>query len=72
MAAHGGRLAGGRAVGRRSSSCPAARRSRSADGPTLEVGPGDLGVLAAGAETVWTVHETLRKVYFVMASLLSG
>ena len=32
-------------------------------GPTLEVGPGDLAVLEAGAVTTWTVHETLRKVY---------
>jgi uncharacterized cupin superfamily protein len=34
-----------------------------ADGPTLEVGPGDIGILASGAATTWTVHETLRKVY---------
>ncbi len=35
-----------------------------ADGaPTLQVGPGDVVRLAAGAETVWTVAETLRKVY---------
>jgi uncharacterized cupin superfamily protein len=34
-----------------------------AGGPTLEVGPGDLGILQAGASTTWTVHETLRKVY---------
>ncbi|WP_067819094.1 cupin domain-containing protein [Actinomadura kijaniata] len=33
------------------------------DGPTLEVGPGDVGVLTAGARTTWTVHETLRKTY---------
>ncbi|MBI1378674.1 MAG: DUF861 domain-containing protein [Frankiales bacterium] len=33
------------------------------DGPTLEVGPGDVGLLPAGARTTWTVHETLRKVY---------
>jgi len=32
-------------------------------GPTLEVGPGDLGVLTAGAVTRWTVHEPLRKLY---------
>jgi uncharacterized cupin superfamily protein len=32
-------------------------------GPVLEVGPGDIGLLAAGARTTWTVHETLRKVY---------
>ena len=34
-----------------------------ADGPTLEVGPGDVAVLPEGAVTRWTVHETLRKVY---------
>ncbi len=33
-------------------------------GPTLEMGPGDVGVLTAGARTTWTIHETLRKVYF--------
>ena len=33
------------------------------DGPTLEVGPGDVVVLPEGAATRWTVHETLRKVY---------
>jgi uncharacterized protein len=32
-------------------------------GPTLEVGPGDLGILEAGTATTWTIHETLRKVY---------
>jgi len=36
-----------------------------ADGPTLEVGPGDVGVLRAGDATRWTVHEDLRKVYLV-------
>jgi uncharacterized cupin superfamily protein len=35
------------------------------DGPTLEVGVGDIGVLEAGAQTTWTVHEDLRKVYIV-------
>ena len=34
-------------------------------GPTLEVGPGDVGILEAGARTRWTVHETLRKVFHV-------
>jgi uncharacterized cupin superfamily protein len=34
-----------------------------AGGPTLEVGPGSLGVLEAGAATTWTVHRTLRKIY---------
>jgi uncharacterized protein len=33
------------------------------DGPTLEVGPGDVAVLPEGAVTRWTVHETLRKIY---------
>jgi uncharacterized protein len=32
-------------------------------GPTLEVGPGDVGMLPAGIRTRWTVHQTLRKVY---------
>ena len=35
------------------------------DGPTFEVGPGDVGVLRAGDRTTWTVHETLRKVFQV-------
>lgn len=35
-------------------------------GPTLEVGPGDVGVLEAGAHTRWTVHEDLRKVYLLL------
>lgn len=34
-----------------------------ADGPVLEVGPGDIGLLSAGSRTTWTIHETLRKVY---------
>jgi uncharacterized cupin superfamily protein len=35
-----------------------------ADGSApLRLGPGDVVRLAAGAETVWTVTETLRKVY---------
>ncbi len=32
-------------------------------GPTLELAPGVLGVLARGARTTWIVHETLRKVF---------
>ena len=32
-------------------------------GSTLELAPGVLGVLARGARTTWTVHETLRKVF---------
>lgn len=40
-----------------------------ADGsPKLSVGPGSVGRLAAGAETVWTVTETLRKVYVTLAA----
>jgi uncharacterized protein len=35
------------------------------NGPTLQVGPGDLAVLREGDRTVWTVHETLRKVYSI-------
>jgi uncharacterized cupin superfamily protein len=35
-----------------------------ADGsPTLSLGPGDVVRIEAGAKTVWTVTETLRKVY---------
>jgi uncharacterized protein len=35
-----------------------------ADGsPTLRLGPGDVVRLAAGSETLWTVTDTLRKVY---------
>lgn len=33
------------------------------DGTQVAVGPGDVVVLTEGAETTWTVHETLRKVY---------
>ncbi|GII95514.1 cupin domain-containing protein [Sinosporangium siamense] len=35
------------------------------DGPTLHIGPGDLGVLRRGDRTTWTVHETLRKAYAI-------
>ena len=31
--------------------------------PSIEIGPGDVFRLAAGMRTVWTVTETLRKVY---------
>ena len=31
--------------------------------PTISIGPGDVVRLAAGTETVWTVTETLRKIY---------
>lgn len=33
------------------------------DGPTLDVGPGDVCVLERGSRTTWTVHEALRKVF---------
>ncbi len=33
------------------------------DGPTLEVGPGDVATLRAGDRTTWTIHETLRKIW---------
>ena len=33
------------------------------DGYTLELGPGSVGRLLAGTSTVWTVTETLRKIY---------
>ena len=33
------------------------------DGPTLEMGPGDVCVLERGARTTWTIHEPLRKVF---------
>lgn len=32
-------------------------------GDTLEVGPGDVGILERGARTTWTIHERLRKVF---------
>ena len=31
--------------------------------PSIEIRPGDVFRLAAGMKTVWTVTETLRKVY---------
>jgi uncharacterized cupin superfamily protein len=37
------------------------------DGPTLDVGPGDVCRLREGQRTVWTVHETLRKVYAIVS-----
>lgn len=36
-------------------------------GPTVEVGPGDVVRLTEGTATTWTVHETLRKVYVTLA-----
>ena len=35
--------------------------------PTMQLGPGDVVRLTAGAETVWTVTQTLRKVYLTTA-----
>ncbi|MDP9845939.1 cupin domain-containing protein [Streptosporangium lutulentum] len=32
-------------------------------GATVELVPGSVCLLADGAKTVWTIHETLRKVY---------
>ena len=37
--------------------------SAAAGGETLELRPGVVGILRAGAKTTWTVHETLRKVW---------
>ncbi len=36
-----------------------------ADGTVLDVGPGDIGILPRGAQTTWTIHEELRKVYVI-------
>ena len=35
------------------------------DGESYELRPGSVCVFAAGAETKWTVHETLLKVYVI-------
>jgi uncharacterized cupin superfamily protein len=35
------------------------------EGTGHEVGPGDVYILPAGAETRWTVHETITKVFVV-------
>lgn len=32
-------------------------------GPTFDIGPGDACIWDGGERTIWTVHETLRKVY---------
>jgi uncharacterized cupin superfamily protein len=39
-----------------------------ADGAVLDVGPGDIGILPRGAQTTWTVHEELRKVYVIRSN----
>lgn len=38
-----------------------------ADGTSLDFRPGDVGTLDAGTATTWTVHETFRKVYVLVA-----
>jgi uncharacterized cupin superfamily protein len=38
------------------------------DGPSFDVGPGDLCTLEAGTRTVWTVHEELVKGYHLALS----
>lgn len=37
-------------------------------GPRLDLVPGTVGFLSAGARTIWHVHETLRKVYRISGS----
>ena len=37
-------------------------------GGRVEVGPGDVVAMAAGTDTVWTVHETLLKGYALSGS----
>lgn len=32
-------------------------------GPTYEIGPGDVCIWDGGERTIWTVHETVRKVW---------
>ncbi len=36
-------------------------------GPTLDIGPGDVCIWDGGERTIWTVHETLRKVWCQLA-----
>jgi uncharacterized protein len=36
--------------------------------PSLELGPGSVGLLHEGDRTTWRVHETLRKIYQVTKS----
>jgi uncharacterized cupin superfamily protein len=49
----------------RSESLDTAADGKVERGPTLEVGPGDVGLLHAGDRTTWTVHEDLRKIFQV-------
>ena len=37
-------------------------------GPTFDIGPGDVCIWDGGERTIWTVHETLRKVYQITRS----
>jgi uncharacterized protein len=37
-------------------------------GPTFDIGAGDACVWDGGERTIWTVHETLRKVYQITRS----
>ena len=37
-------------------------------GPTFDIGPGDACIWDGGERTIWTVHETLRKVYQITRS----
>ena len=43
----------------------AGRATIAFEGGEVEVGPGDVCELEAGAETVWTVHETLLKGFSI-------
>ncbi|MEV8213546.1 cupin domain-containing protein [Leifsonia sp. NPDC077715] len=38
-------------------------------GEVVDIGPGDVVRLRAGEDTVWTIHETLRKVYLAPRTL---
>ena len=38
------------------------------EGGLVEVGPGDVCVLEAGTETVWTIHETILKGFRIDGS----
>ena len=42
------------------------------DGGRLEVGPGDVCTLAAGTETVWTVHESILKGFRIDSRSISA
>ena len=38
---------------------------RGSEEPPLRIGPGDVIELEAGAETIWDVHETVRKLWLL-------